>query len=142
MAGRNANRRVRFAEELAVLGSLPARRLEMRRRVKVRVDSGSTIHVGGNTSSVSSRLIGEWVEVQIGAESLEVWHGARRVDHLPRLRGRGKHWIECRHVIDCLVCKPGAFEADRYRDARFPTSRFRMAYDLLVRQVPSRAVPE
>jgi hypothetical protein len=142
MAGRNANRRARFAEELAVLEPLPARRLEMRRRVRVRVDSGSTIHVGGNTYSVPSRLIGEWVEVQIGAESLEVWHGARRVGHLPRLRGRSRHRIEYRHVIDWLVRKPGAFEAYRYRDAMFPTSRFRMAYDLLVRQGPSRAVPE
>src|SRR5512135_625248 len=142
MAGRNANRRARFAEEQSVLSPLPARRLEMRRRVKVRVDSGSTIHVGGNTYSVASRLIGEWVEVHIGAEALEVWHGARRVEHLPRLRGRGKHRIEYRHVIDWLVRKPGAFEAYRYRDAMFPTSRSRMAYDLLVRQVPSRAVPE
>ena len=142
MAGRNANRKARFAEEQPVLSSLPARRLEMRRRVKVRVDSGSTIHVGGNTYSVSSRLIGEWVEVHIGAESLEVWHGARRVDHLPRLRGRGKHRIEYHHVIDWLVRKPGAFEEYRYRDAMFPTSRFRMAYDALRRQAPSVAVTE
>jgi hypothetical protein len=142
MAGRNANRRERFAEEQSVLSPLPARRLEMRRRVKVRVDSGSTIHVGGNTYSVPSRLIGEWVEVHIGAESLEVWHGARRVDHLPRLRGRGKQRIEYRHIIDWLVRKPGAFEAYRYRDAMFPTSRFRMAYDALREQAPSVAVAE
>jgi hypothetical protein len=114
----------------------------MRRRVKVRVDSGSTIHVGGNTYSVPSRLIGEWVEVHIGAEILEVWHGARRVDHLPRLRGRGKHRIEYRHIIDWLVRKPGAFEAYRHRDAMFPTSRFRMAYDALRGQFPSGAVAE
>jgi hypothetical protein len=142
MAGRNANRRQRFAEELAVLSPLPARRLEMGRRVKVRVDSGSTIHVGGNTYSVASRLIGEWVEVHVGAEALEVWHGARRVDHLPRLRGRGKHRIEYRHIIDWLVRKPGAFEAYRYHDAMFPTSRFRMAYDALRQQSPAVAVPE
>ena len=142
MAGRTANRRERFAEELAVLSPLPARRLEMGRRVKVRVDSGSTIHVGGNTYSVSSRLIGEWVEVHVGAEALEVWHGARRVDHLPRLRGRGKHRIEYRHIIDWLVRKPGAFEAYRYRDAMFPTSRFRMAYDVLREQTPCIAVTE
>ncbi len=142
MAGRNANRRERFAEEQSVLSPLPARRLEMRRRVKVRVDSGSTIHVGGNTYSVPSRLIGEWVEVHIGAECLEVWHGARRVDHLPRLRGRGKHRIEYRHIIDWLVRKPGAFEEYRYRDAMFPTSRFRMAYDALRGRAPSAAVAE
>ena len=129
MAGRNANRKERFAEEMAVLSSLPARRLEMARRLKARVDSGSTIHVGGNTYSVPSRLIGERVDVHVGAEPLEVWYGARKLDTLPRLRGRGKHRIEYRHVIDWLVRKPGAFAEYRYRDAMFPTSRFRMAYD-------------
>ena len=116
---------------MAVLSSLPARRLEMARRLKARVDSGSTIHVGGNTYSLPSRLIGEQVDVHVGAETLEVWHGARKLDTLPRLRGRGKHRVEYRHVIDWLVRKPGAFEEYRYRDSMFPTSRFRMAYDLL-----------
>jgi hypothetical protein len=78
MAGRNANRRERFTEEQAVLSSLPPRRLETGRRVTVRVDAGSTIHVGGNVDSVPSRLIGERVEVHVGAERLEVWYGAHR----------------------------------------------------------------
>jgi hypothetical protein len=141
-ARRNATRKERFAAELAVLQALPARRLEMAWRVKVRVDSGSTIHVKSNVYSLPSRLIGEWVEVQIGAEFLEVWHRARLVDRLPRLRGRGKHRIEYRHIIDWLVRKPGAFEEYRYRVALFPTSRFRMAYDVLTEQRPSRAVKE
>src|SRR5512147_2783502 len=140
MAGRNANRRERFVEEQAVLSSLPPRRLETGRRIKVRVDGGSTIHVGGNVYSVPSRLIGERVEVHVGAERLGVWYGARRVDELPRLQGRGRHRIEYRHVIDWLVRKPGAFEEYRYRDAMFPTSRFRMAYDALRGHRPGRAV--
>jgi hypothetical protein len=95
------------------------------------VDSGSTIHVGGNTYSLPSRLIGELLDVHVMVETLEVWHGARKVDTLPRLRGRGKHRIEYRHVIDWLVRKPGAFHGYRYRAELFPTSRFRMAYDFL-----------
>ena len=142
MAGRNANRKERFLEEMAVLSSLPARRLEMARRLKARVDSGSTIHVGGNTYSLPSRLIGESVDVHVMAETLEVWHGARKVDTLPRLRGRGKHRVEYRHVIDWLVRKPGAFEEYRYRDAMFPTSRFRIAYDVLKDRRPGRAVKD
>src|SRR5512144_2251949 len=142
MAGRNANRRERSIEEQAVLSSLPLRRLETGRRVTVRVDAGSTIHVGGNIYSVPSRLIGERVEVHVGAEHLEVWYGARRVDRLPRLRGRGQHRIDYRHVIDWLVRKPGAFEEYRYRDAMFPTSRFRMAYDALKGHRPARAAKE
>ena len=142
MAGRNANRKERFTEERAVLSSLPARRLEMARRLKARVDSGSTIHVGGNTYSLPSRLIGEQVDVHIGAETLDVWHGARKLDTLPRLRGRGQHRIEYRHVIDWLVRKPGAFQEYRYRDAMFPTSRFRMAYDFLKDRRPGRVVQD
>ena len=142
MAGCNANRKERFLEEMAVLSPLPARRLEMARRLKARVDSGSTIHVGGNTYSLPSRLIGEYVDVHVGAETLDVWHGARRLETLPRLRGRGQHRVEYRHVIDWLVRKPGAFEEYRYRDAMFPTSRFRMAYDLLKEQRPGRVVKD
>ena len=48
-----------------------------------------------------------------------------------RLRGEGKHKINYRHIIDSLIRKPGAFESYRYRDAMFPTSRFRIAYDSL-----------
>ena len=142
MAGRNANRKGRFREEMTVLSSLPARRLEMARRIKARVDSGSTIHVGGNVYSLPSRLIGEQVDVHVGAETLDVWHGAKKLDTLPRLRGRGKHRVEYRHVIDWLVRKPGAFEEYRYRDAMFPTSRFRIAYDVLKDRRGGRAVKD
>src|SRR5512135_1798933 len=142
MAGRNVNRRERSAEEQAALSPLPLRRLESGRRVTARVDAGSTIHVGGNVYSVPSRLIGERVEVHVGAERLEVWYGARQVDQLPRLRGRGKHKVDYRHVIDWLVRKAGAFEEYRYRDAMFPTSRFRMAYDALKGHRPARAARE
>jgi hypothetical protein len=50
---------------------------------------------------------------------------------LPRLRGEGNYKINYRHIIDSLVKKPEAFENFRYRDAMFPTSRFRIAYDNL-----------
>jgi hypothetical protein len=53
------------------------------------------------------------------------------VEELPRLRGRGKHQIDYRHLIDWLVRKPGAFENYRYREDLFPTSWFRLAYDAL-----------
>ena len=81
----------------------PARRLEACKRLRLRVDSGSTIHVEGNVYSVASQLIGEAVEVRLYANHLEVWYGQRRAEHLPRLRGRGKHRIEYRHIIDWLA---------------------------------------
>src|SRR6185437_3785998 len=118
----NAGRRTRLQEELPLLRPLPPRRLESCKRVPVRVDRGSTIHVQGNTYSVASRLIGERVEARLYMERVEVWYGQRRVESLPRLRGRGKHRVEYRQVIDWLVRKPGAFADYRYRQEWLPPS--------------------
>jgi hypothetical protein len=96
-----------------------------------QVDSGSLIYVDRNVYSVSSRLIGEGVEARLGLETVEVWYAGKQMEVLPRLRGRGKHRVDYRHIIDWLVRKPGAFENYRYRDELFPTSRFRMAWDAL-----------
>ena len=139
----NANRRVRLAEELAVLRPLPARRLKTyKERRGIRVRRGSVIHVERNVYSVHSRLIGEKVDVRLYAERLEVWYGQRKVEELPRVHGRGKSRIDYRHIIDGLVRKPGAFEDYRYREELFPTSRFRMAYDFLRDHLANRAAKE
>jgi hypothetical protein len=133
----NAGRRVRLREELAVLRALPARRLDVMRRLKVSVGPSSTIRVLNNTYSVPSRLIGEVVEVRVDVEQLEVWYAQRCVERLPRLRGQYQHRIHYRHVIEWLVRKPGAFAHYRYHEDLFPTSRFRLAYDALRQARPS-----
>jgi hypothetical protein len=131
----NANRRARLAEELAKMQALPARRLEACKRMRAKVDSGSQIHVERNGYTVPSRLIGEHVEVRMYVEHLEVWYAQQFVERLPRQRGRDKHHINYRHVIDWLVRKPGAFAMYKHRAALFPSHYFRVAYDdLLMRQ--------
>ncbi len=135
----NAGRQKRLAEEQAVLKALPTRRLDDSRRMRVKVGPGSTIRVLHNTYSVESRLIGETVEVKATADYLEIWYGQKQVDRFPRLRGESNHAIQYRHIIDWLVRKPGAFEQYRYRDALFPTTIFRMAYDCLRREHPASA---
>ena len=114
-AQRNAGRRARLAEEMAVMRELPARRMESAKRERVKVDSGSLIHVERNAYSVNSRLIGAQVEARLYLDHVEVWYGQRKVEDLPRLRGRGKHRIDYRHIIEWLVRKPGAFENYRYQ---------------------------
>jgi hypothetical protein len=141
-ARRNGGRRARLAEELAVMRELPARRMESAKRERVKVDSGSLIHVERNSYSVNSRLIGARVEARSYLDHVEVWYGQRKVEDLPRLRGRGKHRIDYRHIIEWLVRKPGAFENYRYQEDLFPTSRFRMAYDALKETTPSRSSKE
>jgi hypothetical protein len=68
------------------------------KRLQARVVSGSLIHVDRNSYSVPSRLIGEKVEVRLFVEHLEVWYAQKRVERLPRLRGRDKHRVNYRHV--------------------------------------------
>jgi len=139
LAQLNAGRRERLRTEMQYLRPLPAGRLESLKRERVKVDSGSLIYAGRNAYSVHSRLIGEKVEARIGAETIEVWYAGNKVEELPRLRGRGKHRVDYRHIIDWLVRKPGAFENYRYRDELFPTSRFRMLWDALRATAPTRA---
>jgi hypothetical protein len=131
LAQLNAGRRERVKTEMQYLKALPDTRLESNKQVKVRVDSGSVIYVDRNVYSVHSRLIGEQVEARLTAETVEVWYAGQKVEQLPRLRGRGKHRVDYRHIIDWLVRKPGAFSNYRYREELFPTSRFRMTWDAL-----------
>ena len=131
VAQRNAGRQARLAAEVERLRPLPDGRLESLVRLRVRVTSGSLIWVYNNQYSVPSRLIGERVEVRLYAEHLEVWYGQKQIATMERLRGKGKHKVDYRHIIDWLVRKPGAFENYRYQADLFPTSRFRMAYEAL-----------
>jgi hypothetical protein len=139
----NAGRRERYLDEVAQLRPLPAQRLDSVRRERVRVSPGSLVSVGRNLYSVHSRLIGETVEARVHPDTVEIWYGDRKVDVLPRLRGRSKHRIDYRHIIDWLVRKPGAFENYRYRTDLFPTSWFRLTYDALRQeQGPKRGAQE
>lgn len=135
----NAGRKQRFTEERSLLRPLPKTRQDATRTLRLRVTRNSTLRVVNNTYSVHSRLIGERVEVRLGAEHLEVWYAQQCVERLPRVRGRAQHRIEYRHLIDWLVRKPGAFAHYCYRDALFPTSRFRMAYDAFAATRPATA---
>src|SRR2546430_8773613 len=58
---------------------------------------------------------------------------------MDRVRGRGKHGIDSRHVIDSLVRKPGAFAYYRFRQDLFPRLIFRIAYDWLCEHAGSSA---
>jgi hypothetical protein len=116
--------------------------MESAKRERVKVDSGSLIHVERNSYSVNSRLIGARVEARLYLDHVEVWYGQRKVEDLPRLRGRSKHRVDYRHIIEWLVRKPGAFENYRYQGDLFPTSRFRMAYDALKETTPNRSSKE
>jgi hypothetical protein len=104
----------------------------------VRVSQGATIQVRSNAYSVPSRLRGEKVRVRIYDDRLEIYYAQKRQLTVERLRGRGSHRINYRHVICSLSRKPGAFQRYRYREDLFPTIVFRQAYDALSDRLPQR----
>jgi transposase len=138
----NQGRLHRFEQERACLRSLPAGVYDAAKRLSVRVSAGATIRVQDNVYGVPSRLIGERVDVVVRSETVEIFYAQKLVVRLARLRGKGGHSVDYRNVIDWLVRKPGAFDGYVYRDALFPTSRFRIAYDLLTRVRPQRGKKE
>ncbi len=138
----NSGRRERFLEELKHLRQLPKLRLDDFKKLRVKVRPGSTVSIRPNVYSVPSRLIGEWVDVRLYSEFIEVWYAQRRIEQIERLRGEKPHRIQYRHVIDWLVRKPGAFENYRYRDDLFPCTTFRMAYDWLKEKNPGKSSKE
>jgi hypothetical protein len=137
-AGRN-KRRTALGDDLREMKELPPMRIEDFRRERVKVTRFSTIRAAENTYSVSSRLIGELVDLRLHAETIEVWHGQRLMATMDRQRGRGNVAVDYRHVIWSLVRKPGAFARYQYRQALFPTLTFRRAYDALVERLGSGA---
>jgi transposase len=139
----NAPRQALFHEEQKHLRPLPSCRLpDWRNLEDVLVNSDSTVRILKNSYSVPSRLIGSHVQIRVYADQIEVYTGYDRMDSFPRLRGKNRHQINYRHVIEWLVRKPGAFEHYRFQDAMFPSSQFRIAYDILRAEVPAKAVSE
>jgi len=96
-----------------------------------KVGRGGTFRLLHNTYSTHSRLVGETVKIRVYADELEIWYAQRHIETLPRLRGENGHCINYRHLIDRLIRKPGAFENYCYKNDLFPTSQFRIAYDIL-----------
>jgi len=127
----NSNRTERLKEEMKVIRELPDKRIEDYKELKAKVTKNSTIRVSHNTYSVPSQLIGEYVRIKLYAENLKVLYNHKVMEEMPRLRGESNHFVQYRHIIDSLIRKPGAFENYRYKSSLFPSSYFRMAYDIL-----------
>jgi len=130
---RNAPREKRFREELEVLAPVPPQRRSTCTSVPLTVGSDSVIRVKRNAYSVSSKYIGLKLEVRIHQDHLELWYRDECVERMPRQFGNDKEAIDFRHVIDSLVRKPGAFINYKYVNHMYPTTRFRMAYDQLLK---------
>lgn len=137
--GRNRHREAKLREEVAQMRPLPHFRLDDFRKERVPVRPTSTIRVASNVYSVPSRLMGEEVDVRLWADRLEVFYAGDRVLETHRLVGKGGARIDYRHVAASLLRKPGGFARYRWRDALFPSSTFRRAFDALEERLGGRA---
>ena len=128
----NQTRQARLAEEVARLRALPPTRLAEYRELRARVGSGSTMRVKNVTYSVPSRLVGQVVRVERYESELKVYLGRELVARLPRQNGDRGAQIDFRHVVGPLLRKPGAFRNYQHREALYPSTVYRVAYDTLV----------
>jgi hypothetical protein len=128
----NAKRQKLLAEELACMRPLPAGRLAEYREYEPVVSSHSLIRVQKHTYSVPSRLIGHTLRVELHEAELKVYLARDFLFCLPRLRGDRGALVDFRHIIGPLLRKPGAFMHYRHREALYPSTVFRAAYDRLV----------
>jgi hypothetical protein len=135
---RNQRRQDRLAEDLAAMRPLQATRLAEYRELDVPVSQMSTIRVLFNTYSVPSRLMNAgWVRVHVYERTIDVRYADTSLMLLERLRGKGGHRINYRHIIWSLVRKPGAFARYRYRDDLFPSLVFRRAHEVIYERHPN-----
>ena len=138
----NSGRTDRLAEEKKILKQLPHRRIEDFKEFTARVSKGSTIRINSQTYSVQSRLIKEKVRVTLHADYLNVYLGHQFIERLPRIRGSKNSYIQYRHIIDSLLRKPGAFENYKYKSDMYPSSYFKMAYDMLTEKLLTKGNKE
>ncbi len=131
MDKRNAGRETKLAEELAVMKPLNIAPWPQMREKQIKVGHNGILRVGGNGYSVPSSLKGRRVRVRIYEWRIEVWYANKLVETLPRIPGMKRYHVNYRHVIDSLLRKPGGFRNYRHRDALFPQTPFRLAWEAL-----------
>lgn len=130
----NAGRGARVAEEIAAMRELNVAKLPEYIEEDAKVSDWSTIRIKQCAYSVPSRLIGEWLQVRVYEERIEISYADKHQLTCERLCGKNLRRIDYRHVIWSLVRKPGAFARYVYREEMFPSLVFRRAYDAI--QVP------
>jgi hypothetical protein len=127
-----------FAVERAALRALPVRRTGDYEELQARVTKFGTFSLRGVLYSTPSRLIGHRLTVRVYLERVEAFVGGVNVLTLPRARS-GQRWvIDYRHLLPALKRKPGAFARWRLREAMFPRSEYRRAWEHLVSERPER----
>ena len=127
-----------FAVERAALRGLPLRRSADYEEVQARMSKFGTFNVRGVIYSAPSRLIGHALTVRLYLDHVDVFVGGIKMLTLPRARPGQRRVIDYRHLLPALRRKPGAFARWRLRDAMFPRTEYRRAWERLSEELPER----
>ena len=127
-----------FAVERAALCALPLRRTADYEELQARVTKFGTFSVRGVLYSAPSRLIGHRLTVRLYLDRIEACVGAVNVLTLPRAQPGQRRVIDYRRLLPALKRKPGAFARWRLREAMFPRSEYRPAWERLAAELPER----
>ena len=126
--------------ECAVLRPLPAQPAMTWEEMTVRVTSASGFMCRHVFYTVPSRLVGHRLHLRIHDERIEAYLGGSFVLSVPRGRrakGAGAvHVVDYRHIIAALRAKPGALANLAYRDALWPRTAYRRAWEALASAGP------
>lgn len=135
------NRRYADAIEIerAHLRALPPSPPSTWEEASVRVTSSSGFSFRHAFYTVPSRLIGHRLHLRVHDDRIHAYLGAAHLLTLPRGRAPSKkagrtttHIVDYRHVIGSLRAKPGALAGLTYRDALWPRTAYRRAWDALI----------
>ena len=128
--------------ERAALRPLPPATAMTWEEMTVRVTSASGFMCRHVFYTVPSRLIGHRLQLRIHDDRIEAHLGGSFVLSLPRGRrakGAGPvHVVDYRHIIAALRAKPGALANLAYRDALWPRTAYRRAWEALIAAGPVR----
>lgn len=133
---RNSSRKGRLAEELVYLQELPYKKWNASTILPVRVNPSSVVTILSIPYSVPSCLISYSLKAYVYAEEIELYYGKKCLQKTPRVHHG--YAVDYRHIIDSLVCKPGAFAGYQYHESLFPHPAFRRVYDQLTGLYPSK----
>ena len=123
--------------ERAVLRPLPRAPAMTWEAMTVRVTSASGFVCRHVFYTVPGRLVGHRLHLRIHDDRIEAYLGGSFVLTLPRgRRPKGSavavHVVDYRHIIAALRAKPGALANLAYRDALWPRTAYRRAWDALL----------
>jgi len=97
-----------YALEADTLMALPAERFDPRLAIYPRVDTKSRVCVRQCFYSVPVGLVGQRLDVLLGADTVEVLDGNRVVARHERLVAKGDESLVLDHYLEVLKLKPGA----------------------------------